>query len=107
MASYNAAKAGVINLTRTAAVEYARDGIRVNCVCPGAIDTRATELLAKDRADELRAAHAAAHPLGRLGRADEVAHAVLFLASDEASFVNGDELYVAGGVRDVPGGIDA
>jgi len=103
MASYNAAKAGVINLTRTAAVEYARDGIRVNCVCPGAIDTRATELLAKDRADELRAAHAAAHPLGRLGRADEVAHAVLFLASDEASFITGAAIVVDGGVTAATG----
>ena len=103
MASYNAAKAGVINLTRTAAVEYARDGIRVNCVCPGAIDTRATELLAKDRADELRAAHAAAHPLGRLGRAGEVAHAVLFLASDEASFITGAAIVVDGGVTAATG----
>jgi meso-butanediol dehydrogenase/(S,S)-butanediol dehydrogenase/diacetyl reductase len=98
MASYNAAKAGVINLTRTAAVEYARLGIRVNCVCPGAIDTRATELLAGPRADELRRAHAEAHPLGRLGRADEVAGAVLFLASDEASFITGTALVVDGGV---------
>ena len=103
MASYNAAKAGVINLTRAAAVEYARDAIRVNCVCPGAIDTRATELLAKDRADELRAAHAAAHPLGRLGRADEVAHAVLFLASDEASFITGAAIVVDGGVTAATG----
>ena len=98
MASYNAAKAGVINLTRAAAVEYARLGIRVNCVCPGAIDTRATELLAGHRADELRRAHAEAHPLGRLGRADEVAGAVLFLASDDASFITGAALVVDGGV---------
>ncbi|HEX3176574.1 MAG TPA: SDR family NAD(P)-dependent oxidoreductase [Methylomirabilota bacterium] len=98
MASYNAAKAGVINLTRAAAVEYASAGIRVNCVCPGAIDTRATELLASQRADELRRAHADAHPLGRLGRADEVAHAVLFLASGEASFITGAALVVDGGV---------
>ena len=98
MASHNAAKAGVINLTRAAAVEYARLGIRVNCVCPGAIDTRATELLAGHRADELRRAHAEAHPLGRLGRADEVAGAVLFLASDDASFITGAALVVDGGV---------
>jgi meso-butanediol dehydrogenase / (S,S)-butanediol dehydrogenase / diacetyl reductase len=98
MASYNAAKAAVINLTRAAAIECARAGIRVNCVCPGAIDTRATELLASDRADELRHAHAEAHPLGRLGRADEVADAVLFLASDQASFITGTALVVDGGV---------
>ena len=98
MSSYNAAKAGVINLTRAAAIENAPFGIRVNCVCPGAIDTRATELLAGARADLLRAAHSAAHPLGRLGQPDEVARAVLFLASDEASFITGTSIVVDGGL---------
>ena len=98
MSSYNAAKAGVINLTRTAAIENAPFGIRVNCVCPGAIDTRATELLAGARADLLRQAHSAAHPLGRLGHPDEVARAVLFLASDEASFITGTSIVVDGGL---------
>ena len=95
--AYVAAKHGVVGLTRQMAVRYAPRGIRVNCVCPGAIDTRATELLAGPRADELRRAHAEAHPLGRLGRADEVAGAVLFLASDEASYITGVELPVDGG----------
>jgi meso-butanediol dehydrogenase / (S,S)-butanediol dehydrogenase / diacetyl reductase len=98
LGSYNAAKAGVINLTRAAAVENAPFGIRVNCVCPGAINTRAVELLGRDRADILRRAQAAAHPLGRLGEADEVASAVLFLASDEASFITGAAIVVDGGL---------
>jgi meso-butanediol dehydrogenase / (S,S)-butanediol dehydrogenase / diacetyl reductase len=98
LSSYNAAKAGVINLTRAAAVENARYGIRVNCVCPGAIDTRAAELLAGPRAEELRHAQAQAHPLGRMGRAEEIANAVLFLASDEASFISGEAIVVDGGL---------
>jgi meso-butanediol dehydrogenase/(S,S)-butanediol dehydrogenase/diacetyl reductase len=98
LASYNAAKAGVINLTRSAALENARHAIRVNCVCPGAIDTRGIQILGRERADELRRRHAAAHPLGRVGEADEVARTVLFLASDEASFVTGAALVVDGGL---------
>jgi meso-butanediol dehydrogenase/(S,S)-butanediol dehydrogenase/diacetyl reductase len=73
LASYNAAKAGVINLTRSAAIENAKHGIRVNCVCPGAINTRAPEILGKDLADEVRRRQAAAHPIGRLGEPDEIA----------------------------------
>jgi len=98
LSSYNAAKAGVINLTRSAALENARHNIRVNCVCPGAIDTRAIQLLGGERADALRRLHAAAHPVGRVGEADEVARAVLFLASDEASFITGAAIPVDGGL---------
>lgn len=98
MAAYNAAKAGVINLTRSAALECAQDGIRVNCVCPGGIDTRVTQVLAGARADEVRRAMAAVHPLGRMGEADEIAHAILFLASDEASFITGAALVADGGL---------
>jgi len=98
MAAYNAAKAGVINLTRSAALENARHGIRVNCVCPGAIDTRAPLLMAGDRADEFRATQAAATPLGRIGQPEEIAHAVLFLASDAASFITGAALVADGGL---------
>src|SRR6185503_8334450 len=65
LSSYNAAKAGVINLTRSAAIENARHNIRVNCVCPGFIDTRATQILGRDRADELRRVYAAADRMGR------------------------------------------
>jgi meso-butanediol dehydrogenase / (S,S)-butanediol dehydrogenase / diacetyl reductase len=98
MASYNAAKAGVINLTRSAALENAKHNIRVNCVCPGAINTRAPELLGKDKADEFRRIQRAAHPIGRMGEPEEIANTVLFLASDEASFITGAAIVADGGV---------
>lgn len=98
MASYNAAKAGVINLTRTAALENAKHHVRVNCVCPGAINTRVAEILGKDRADEFRRRMGAAHPVGRMGEPDEIANTVTFLASDEASFITGASFVVDGGV---------
>jgi meso-butanediol dehydrogenase / (S,S)-butanediol dehydrogenase / diacetyl reductase len=93
--AYNAAKAGVINLTRVVAVEYARDGIRCNCVCPGAIHTpalaRSFEIPGfKQRFEETI-------PLGRLGRPEEIANVVMFLASDLASFVNGAAFVADGG----------
>jgi len=95
-APYAASKAGVINLTRSAALECARDGIRVNCVCPGGIDTRVTQVLAGERAGEVRRAMAAVHPLERMGEADEIASAILFLACDEASFITGAVLVADG-----------
>ena len=95
---YNAAKAGVINLSRSAAIENAPYNIRVNCVCPGAINTRAAQLLGGDRADEFRRLQGEAHPLGRMGEPEEIADTVLFLASDEASFITGQALAVDGGV---------
>jgi meso-butanediol dehydrogenase / (S,S)-butanediol dehydrogenase / diacetyl reductase len=98
LSSYNAAKAGVINLTRSAALENATHNIRINCVCPGFIDTRATQILGGDRADELRRLYAGAHPIGRVGEADEVAGTVLFLASSEASFITGAAVVVDGGL---------
>lgn len=98
MSSYNAAKAGVINLTRSAALENARHNIRVNCVCPGAINTRVAQVLGRERADEFRGLQAAAHPLGRMGEPEEIANTVLFLASDEASFITGAAIVVDGGV---------
>jgi meso-butanediol dehydrogenase/(S,S)-butanediol dehydrogenase/diacetyl reductase len=98
LSSYNAAKAGVINLTRSGAIENARYGIRINCICPGAINTRGMELLGRERADELRRRQAAAHPLGRLGEPDEIANTMRFLASDESSFITGAAIVVDGGV---------
>jgi meso-butanediol dehydrogenase/(S,S)-butanediol dehydrogenase/diacetyl reductase len=98
LSSYNAAKAGVINLTRAAAIENAKFNIRVNCVCPGAINTRAAQILGGDRADEFRRLQAKAHPLGRMGEPEEIASAVTFLASAEASFITGAALMVDGGV---------
>jgi len=98
LSSYNAAKAGVINLTRSAALENAKYNIRVNCVCPGAINTRAAQILGKERADEFRRLQGEAHPLGRMGEPEEIANTVLFLASDEASFITGASIVVDGGV---------
>lgn len=98
MGSYNAAKAGVINLTRSAALENAHHGVRVNCVCPGAINTRVAQVMGKDRADDFRRTMGAAHPLGRMGEPEEIAATVTFLASDEAAFITGASVVVDGGL---------
>jgi meso-butanediol dehydrogenase / (S,S)-butanediol dehydrogenase / diacetyl reductase len=92
--AYNAAKAGVINLTRVAAVENARHGIRVNCICPGAIDTPLLGAAADSRITER---FREVIPLGRLGRPEEMANVALFLASDLASFVTGSAFVADGG----------
>jgi meso-butanediol dehydrogenase/(S,S)-butanediol dehydrogenase/diacetyl reductase len=97
LAAYNAAKAGVVNLTRAAALELAPAGIRVNAVCPGLIDTPALRR-ALDRLPALEVPSRAAIPAGRLGRPDEVAAAICFLASDDASYVTGTTLVVDGGL---------
>lgn len=98
LGAYNAAKAGVINLTRAAALENAPYGIRVNCVCPGGVDTRVAAVLAPGSEQTFRARLAAAHPIGRLAEPDEIAAAVAFLASDESSFITGAAIVVDGGV---------
>jgi len=94
-AHYNASKGGVLQLTRTMAVEIGKHGVRVNCVCPGFIDTPLNEALATE--EEMRAYERERVPLGRRGRAEEVAAAYAFLASDEASFIHGEALVVDGG----------
>lgn len=96
MGAYNAAKAAVINLTRTAAIEYARHGVRVNAVCPGPVLTPPLVALL-ERSPALRDQMLAALPQRRIGRPEEVANVVLFLASDEASLVNGAAVVVDGG----------
>ena len=93
---YSASKAAVINLTRALAVDHAREGVRVNCICPGAIDTPPVgRMLAADGARERAGAH---HALGRIGRPEEIAAAAVWLCSDQASFVTGEALVVDGGL---------
>jgi 3-oxoacyl-[acyl-carrier protein] reductase len=93
-ANYGASKAGVVALTKTLSKEVAKRGITVNCVSPGFI---ATELI-EDIPDELRNSYKAQVPLKRFGKPEEVAACVLFLASKEASYVNGSTLEVTGGL---------
>ncbi len=96
LGAYNAAKAGVINLTRTAAIEYARKNIRVNAVCPGSIAT--PPLLRALGGGEGRRLLEDHHPIGRLGLPEEIARVVLFLASDDSSFMTGSIVVADGGI---------
>jgi NAD(P)-dependent dehydrogenase (short-subunit alcohol dehydrogenase family) len=98
-AAYSAGKAATRLLTKAAAIQYARDNIRVNSVHPGWADTPlARKVMVDIMADGTHDYRAERTPLGRLARAEEIANAVLFLASDEASYVTGTELIVDGGV---------
>ena len=94
--AYTASKGGVLAMTREIAVEYARQGIRANSLCPGPIET---PLLAELLSDPARRQRRLVHiPVGRFGRPEEIARAALFLASDDASFVTGSALVVDGGI---------
>ncbi|MBM3488892.1 MAG: SDR family oxidoreductase [Alphaproteobacteria bacterium] len=93
--AYGASKAGLLQLTRSLAVAWGPDGIRVNAIAPGYVETKLTQVTKRNAA--LDAAIVARTPLGRWGRAEEMASAVLFLASDHASFVTGATLTVDGG----------
>jgi NAD(P)-dependent dehydrogenase (short-subunit alcohol dehydrogenase family) len=98
-AAYCAAKGGLVLLTKAMAIDHGRHGIRVNCVCPGDVDTPMLSDDARQRgmAWDAYLVEAGNRPLGRIGRSEEIARAVLFLASDDASFVTGTALVVDGG----------
>jgi NAD(P)-dependent dehydrogenase (short-subunit alcohol dehydrogenase family) len=98
--AYGASKAAAVQLTRNLAVDYTRHGVRVNCVCPGLVDTPMTAVLTDAEEGPLRALRddfVRHHLMGRAARPDEIASAILFLASDDASFVTGAALVVDGG----------
>jgi NAD(P)-dependent dehydrogenase (short-subunit alcohol dehydrogenase family) len=94
--AYTASKGGVLAMTREIAVEFARKNIRANALCPGPVET---PLLAELLSDPARRQRRLVHiPMGRFARAEEIANAALFLASDESSYVNGSTFLVDGGI---------
>ncbi|HEY7622406.1 MAG TPA: SDR family NAD(P)-dependent oxidoreductase [Solirubrobacteraceae bacterium] len=96
-AAYCASKGAVIALTRALAIDHVGDGIRVNAVCPGTVDSPWVRRLVEDVGESLDALRAR-QPMGRLGTTDEIAQAVLYLASDAAAFVTGSALVIDGGL---------
>jgi len=98
--AYAASKGGVLSLTRNMALDYAQEGIRVVALCPGTIDSELVRDLARAEGGDIDAnveRYGSYHPIGRIGRPDDVANAVLFLASDKASFITGESINVDGG----------
>lgn len=93
--AYIASKHAVVGMTRQYAIAYAQRGVRVNAVAPGYIDTPMTHMIKEDL--QIQHAYEQLHPMGRLGQPDEIANAVVFLASDAASFITGHTLPVDGG----------
>ncbi len=98
--AYGASKAAVIGLTKAIAADYVTKGIRCNAICPGTVDTPSLHQRMKAQGDyeKARAAFIARQPMGRLAQAEEIASAVLFLASDESIFMTGQALVVDGGI---------
>lgn len=92
-ANYSAAKGGVVSFTRTLAIELAKHGITANAIAPGAIDTPILAPLSPEQIDRIRGTI----PVGRLGKPEDIAHAVLMFASPAASYITGQTLYVCGG----------
>ncbi|MCW0215806.1 MAG: SDR family oxidoreductase [Pseudonocardia sp.] len=98
LGAYNVLKAGIVNLSRVTGIEYARKGVRCNAVCPGPIGTPPIERL-HDAAPQIWTDIREAIPMGRYGLAQEIANVVLFLASDESSFVTGSHVVADGGLH--------
>jgi len=96
LSAYSASKGGVIQLTKTAALEYATQNIRVNCICPGVIWSPMVERMTGG-SEEVKKQFIEKEPVGRMGKPEEIAQAALFLASDDASFITGIPLPVDGG----------
>ena len=94
--AYVASKHGIIGLTKTAALEFAKSGIRINAVCPGVIKTPMIDRLTGNK-KEAEDQYASMEPIGRLGRPEEIANSVVWLCSDEASFITGHAMAVDGG----------
>lgn len=96
---YSASKGAVLSLTRAMALDYIKDNIRVNCVCPGTTYTPALEerMQALPDPEAARAAFIARQPMGRLGKDEEIAQAVLFASCDEAAYMNGSIISIDGG----------
>lgn len=103
MAAYCAANGAIVNLTRQMATDYAKHGVRVNCVCPGTVGETAMgrTLLGSDTSDEAMAKRLAKYPIGRFGKPEEIAEAVTFLLSDAASFCVGSVFAVDGGMTSI------
>ena len=94
--AYNAAKGGVVNLTRAMAIDHASDGVRVNAICPGVTETGSTAWMHNHPA--IMQGFADRLPMGRMGTADEMAGAILFLASEDATYITGTNLVIDGGL---------
>jgi meso-butanediol dehydrogenase / (S,S)-butanediol dehydrogenase / diacetyl reductase len=99
-AAYSASKAGVYGLTKAMAVDHAADGIRVNCICPGTVDSPwiGKIIAGQPDPDAVRKSMEARQLLGRMGTPEEIAHAALYLAQDESAFVHGTALIIDGGL---------
>ena len=99
--AYAASKGGVLSMTRGMALDYAPEGIRVNAICPGTIDSEMVRAVARKEVGDVEATmrrYGSVHPLGRIGRTADIAEAAVFLASERASFITGESLSVDGGL---------
>jgi NAD(P)-dependent dehydrogenase (short-subunit alcohol dehydrogenase family) len=98
MPAYAASKHGIVGLTKTAALEYATRGVRINVICPGGVQTPMVDRMsaARDK-EEFEASIKAMHPIGRIGQPEEIADVAVFLCSDKASFITGQALAADGG----------